>query len=44
MNHPVPLWLRLIFLFVALQALELVVVFFQPTLVQLRLDPGPRHL
>jgi hypothetical protein len=35
-----PIWLRLIFLFVALQALELVVVFFQPTLVQL-LVPWP---
>lgn len=40
MNHAIPLWLRLIFLFVALQALELVVVFFQPTLVQM-LVPWP---
>lgn len=35
MTPNVPLWLRLIFVFVALQALELVVVFFQPPLVQL---------
>ena len=40
MNHAIPLWLRLIFVFVALQALELIVVFFQPTLVQL-LVPWP---
>lgn len=40
MNLPVPLWLRLIFVFVALQALELVVVFFQPSMVQL-LVPWP---
>ncbi len=40
MNQSLPMWLRLIFVFVALQALELVVVFFQPTLVQI-LVPWP---
>jgi hypothetical protein len=40
LEHPNPWWLRAIFVVVAAQALELVVVFFQPELVRL-LVPWP---